>query len=65
MLPAVRPVKVTVQLPDTRVQLAPIVATAVFDEVKLTVPVGVLDGFVVSETVAVTVAVQLVPPFGI
>src|SRR5207249_10937949 len=51
-------VKVTVQVPDApRVQLAPTVPTAVFDDVKLTVPVAVLAAFVVSVTVAVHVDV--------
>ncbi len=51
--------KVTVQLPDVKEQLAPTVPTAVFDDVKVTEPVAVLAAFVVS----VTVALQLdVPP---
>jgi hypothetical protein len=51
-------VKVTEQLPEDNVQLAPIVPAAVFDDVKLTVPVGVLAELDVS----VTVAVQVAPP---
>ena len=49
--------KVTAQLPDVNKQLAPTVPTAVFDDVKLTVPVGVFAGVVVSVTVAVQVEV--------
>jgi hypothetical protein len=56
-VPGAIPVKLTEQLPDTSVQLAPTVKTAVLDETKLTVPVGVFDGFVVSVTVAVQVDV--------
>ena len=56
-MPAATPVKVVVQWPDDSVQLAPTVPTAVFDEVKLTVPVGVLEAVVVSVTVAVHVDV--------
>jgi len=56
-VPADTPVKTAVQLPDTRVQLAATVPTAVFDDVKLTVPVGVFAGVVVSETLAVHVDV--------
>ncbi len=66
-LPAVVPVKVTEQLPDTsghvRELNEPPVVPGV--NVKVTVPDGVFAGVVVSDTVAVTVAVQLVPPFGI
>lgn len=43
----------TLQLPPTSEQLAAAVPTAVFDEVKLTVPDGILAEVVVSETVAV------------
>ncbi len=58
-VPGKTPVKVTVQLPDVKGQLAPTVPTAVFDDMKVTEPVGVLAAFVVS----VTVALQLeVPP---
>ena len=56
-LPGATPVKATLQLPDTKVQLAATVPTAVFDDVKLTVPVGVFAGVVVSVTVAVQVDV--------
>ncbi len=57
VVPAFRPVKVTEQLPDTRLQLATTVPTAVSDEVKLTEPVGVFAGVVASVTVAVQVEV--------
>ncbi len=62
--PAVVPVNVTEQLPADKVQpLAlnepPVVPAA---NVKVTVPVGLFDAVVVSVTVAVTVAVQLVAP---
>jgi hypothetical protein len=51
-LPEATPVIVTVQLPEEdKVQLAPTVPTVVSEEVKLTVPLGVLDGVVVSEAV--------------
>ncbi len=56
-VPAATPVKTAVQLPDTRVQLAATVPTAVLDDVKLTVPVGVFAGVGMSETVAVQVEV--------
>ena len=57
-VPADTPVKATVQVPDTpRAQLAPTVPTAVFDDVKLTVPDGVFAALVVSVTVAVQVDV--------
>jgi hypothetical protein len=47
-------VKVTEQLPlADKMQLAPTVPTAILDEVKVTVPVGVFAAFVVSVTVAV------------
>ncbi len=52
-VPTATPVKVTEHLPADKVQLAPTVPTAVFDDVKLTEPVGVLAAFVVSATVAV------------
>ncbi len=54
-VPGATPVKAAVQLPDTRVQLAATVPTEVSDETKLTLPVGVFDGVVVSATVAVQV----------
>jgi len=56
-VPGATPVKTAVQLPDTRVQLAATVPTAVLDDVKLTVPVGVFAGVGMSETVAVQVEV--------
>jgi len=66
-LPTVVPVKVTEQLPDTRVHVLELNEPPVVPGVKVnvTVPDGMFAGVVVSETVAVTVAVQLVPPFGI
>jgi len=42
---------------EPRVQLAPTVPTAVFDDAKLTVPDGILDVELRSETVAVQVEV--------
>jgi len=67
-VPAVVPVKVTEQLPDeSSMQLLalndPPVVPAV--RVNVTSPVGVLDGVVVSATVAVTVVEQLVAPSAI
>lgn len=59
-VPAVLPVNVTEQLPDTRVQLEALKVPPVKVREKLTEPDGVLDGVVVSVTVAVTIAVQLV-----
>jgi hypothetical protein len=56
-VPLATPVKVTVHLPVNSMQLAPTVPTAIFEETKFTVPVGVLDGVVVSVTVAVQVEV--------
>ena len=54
-------VKVTVQLPRDREQLAGVkVPDAVPDEVNLTVPAGVLA---VPDAVSVTVAVQVEPLF--
>ena len=55
----VLPWKVTAQLPDTRGQLAALRTPPVVpaDNVKVTVPVGVREGVVVSETVAVQVEV--------
>jgi hypothetical protein len=53
-LPPATPVTVTEQLPvKSRVQLAPTVPTVVSDEVKLTVPDGIFDGVVVSDTLTV------------
>ncbi len=54
-VPGATPVKVTVHLPAVKLQLAPTVPTAVLDDVKVTEPVGVLAGVVVSVTVAVQV----------
>jgi hypothetical protein len=56
-LPGATPLAVTVQLPDDRLQLAPTVPTVVSDDVNVTLPVGVFDGVVVSETVTVHVEV--------
>ncbi len=57
-VPGASPVNVTEQLPDTKVQLLGLrEPTVAFDTVKLTVPVGVFDGVVVSVTVAVQVEV--------
>lgn len=57
-VPAETPVKVTEQLPvRDRVQGAPTVPTAVADETKVTVPLGILVGTVASVTVAVHVEV--------
>jgi hypothetical protein len=61
-VPEATPVKVTEQLPAVNIQLAPTVPTAVFDDVKLTEPVGVFAAFVVSITVAIQV---VVPPTAI
>jgi len=67
-VPAVVPVKVTKQLPDgsnvhvTELREPPVVPAV---NVKVTVPVGMLEAVVVSLTVAVTDAVQLVPPSAI
>ncbi len=56
-VPAATPVKVTVQLPEVKLQLAPTVPTAVLDDVKLTLPVGVFEAVVLSVMVAVQVEV--------
>jgi hypothetical protein len=56
-VPTATPVKGTVHIPEDKVQLAPAVATAVFDDLKVTVPVGVLEPVVASLTVAVQVEV--------
>jgi hypothetical protein len=62
-VPAAVPVKVMEQLADDRVQLAALSVPGVpADNVKLTLPVGMLEAVVASVTVAVTVAVQLVAP---
>jgi hypothetical protein len=59
-LPAATPVIVTVQVPvEPSAQLAPTVPMVGSDEVKLTVPVGVLAVLVVSETVIVQEPVPL------
>src|SRR6266571_9386505 len=58
-LPTPTPVKVTEQLPEDRVQLELTMPTAVFDEVKLTGPEGVVGLAEVSVTVAVHVEVWL------
>ncbi len=55
--PTATPVKLAAQLPDNNVQLALTVPTAVLDDTKLTEPVGVFAGVVVSETLAVQVEV--------
>ena len=70
-MPAVVPVNVTEQLvtPDVvnklqvlELRLPPVVPAA---RVNVTAPVGTLEGVVVSATVAVTEAVQLVAPSAI
>lgn len=58
-VPAATPVSVAVHLPALKVQVVVTVATPVFDEVKPTLPVGTLEGVVVSETVAVQVEVPV------
>jgi hypothetical protein len=66
--PAVVPVNVTEQLPaDDNVQLLEIREPPVVPgfRAKFTVPLGVFEGVVVSTTVAVTLAVQLVAPIAI
>lgn len=69
--PALVPVKVTEQLVtldtvaklhDGELRLPPVVPAV---SVKVTVPAGALDAVVVSATVAVTIAVQLLPPSAI
>ncbi len=65
-MPAAVPLRVTEQLPDDKAQLAALRVPGVpEDNVKLTLPVGVLEALVVSATVAVTVAEQLVAPSAI
>ena len=56
------PVKVTEQLPADSVQVLLLnePVPAVIVNVKVTVPVGMFDGFVVSATVAITGIVQVV-----
>ena len=56
-VPLAMPAKTVMHLPALRVQVAPTVPTAVFDEVKLTAPEGVFEAVVVSVTVAVQVEV--------
>lgn len=62
--PAVVPVNMIEQVPAARVHVValnePVVVPTV--NVKVTVPVGVFAGVVVSATVATTLTVQLVPP---
>lgn len=60
-VPVATPVKATEQVPDVRVQLAATVPTAVFEDTKVTVPVGVFAGVVVSETVAAQFEVAPIP----
>ena len=55
VVPGATAVKAAPQLPDARVQLATTVPTAVFDETKFTLPVGIFAAVVVSVTVAVHV----------
>lgn len=70
-MPAVVPVKVTEQLVTLaivdRVQVGALNVPPVVPvvSVKVTVPEGEFEAVVVSATVAVTVAVQLVPPSAI
>jgi hypothetical protein len=56
-VPGATPVKIATQLPPDKAQLAATVPTAVFEDTKFTLPVGVLAGVVVSATVAVQVEV--------
>lgn len=62
-MPDATPVRLTEQLVTLAVvdkeQLAATVPTAVFDETKLTLPVGALAGVVVSATVAVQVEIPV------
>jgi hypothetical protein len=62
-VPTATPVKLTVHLVRPaavdKVQLVPTVPTPVFDETKLTLPVGALAGTVVSATVTVQVEVPV------
>ena len=65
-VPEAVPVNVTEQLPDNKVQLGALSVPGVpADSVKLAVPVGLFEAVVVSVTVAVTSAVQLVAPSAI
>ncbi len=56
-VPGATPVKAAVQLPPDKMQLAATVPTAVFEDTKVTLPVGVREAVVVSVTVAVHVEV--------
>ncbi len=58
-VPVATPVNVVVHLPDSRVQLGATVPTAMFDDVKLTEPVGLLEAVVVSVTVTAQVDVAV------
>ena len=64
--PTVVPVKVTEQLPPDNMQVLELSEPPVVPgvNVKVTVPVGILDGVLVSATVTMTLVVQLVPPAG-
>ena len=55
VVPAAAGAKSAVHLSFDKVQLEAIVPTPGFDDVKLTVPVGVFEALVVSGTVAVQV----------
>ena len=55
VVPAATPAKSAVQVPADNVQLVATLPTPGFDDAKLTVPVGVFEGVVVSGTVAVQV----------
>src|SRR5437867_1392735 len=63
-VPAVVPVNVTEQLPADNVQLLALNAPPVVPgvSVKLAEPVGIFEAVVMSVTVALTVAVQLLAP---
>jgi hypothetical protein len=63
--PRATPLKLAEQLPADNVQLVPTVTAAVFEETKVTVPVGVLATVVPSVTVAVQVPVWLIPTVGL
>jgi hypothetical protein len=56
-VPGATPVKIALQLPALKMQLAATVPTAVFDDVNVTLPVAVREAVVVSDTVAVHVEV--------
>ena len=57
--PGATPVKAAVQLPPDKVQLAATVPTRVLEDTKVTLPVAVLAGVVVSATVAVQVEIPV------